>query len=367
MPDDKNNDYAIVIGIKAYSGLPPLSSAVDDAMRFIEWLRREDGGGITGEGRIIPILGDTSYNDWLKAEPNVDTIKNIFYKLGINLGKKIGRRLYIYFSGHGFTSEVDEIALAMANASPEYIENSISFSSFRNLFLQVRYFEEVIFILDCCREQAKFNFTPQSIAHIQLMKAKFEENNGNNAAGGGAPPVPAPVRDLAVLATAFGEQSFAPIDKDISKRRALLTKAMLEGLEGKAILHDGSITVGSLKQYISDRVKNLAKDYNVNQEAQIRDENSEGIIFRHAVPIPSINVKIKIDKSVKGKVTLYDRGKEQIFDIEQNGSVWDLTLEKRSNPPYFIESTNPVNLEKLDLSEAKEGEEYVFVFPGSKK
>jgi len=367
MAEDKSNDYAIVIGIKAYSGLTPLNSAVKDAMRFIEWLRHDDGGGIKGEGKLIPILGDTFTNDWLKAEPNVDTVKNIFYKLGINLGKKIGRRLYVYFSGHGFTFEVDEIALAMANASPEYIENSISFNAFRNLFLQVGYFDQVVFILDCCREQAKFDFTPQSVAHIKLMKERFEKNSGIVPVAGGTAPPPRIVRDLSVLATAFGEQSFAPMDKEIGERRGLLTKALLEGLGGKAVLHDGSITVASLKQYVYERVKILAKDHNVRQEAQIRDENSEGIVFKEAVAVPTINVRIEIDNSIKGKVTLYDRDKSHEFDTVKNGSVWEVNLENRSNPPYFLESNHPVNIEKLDLNKAKAGEDYVFSFPQSKK
>lgn len=367
MPEDKSRDYAVVIGIKAYSGLAPLSSAVQDAMRFIEWLRREDGGGISGDGKLIPILGDTFSNDLLNAEPNVNTIRNIFYKLGINRGERIGRRLYIYFSGHGFTSEVDEIGLAMANASRDYIDNSISFSAFRNLFLQVGYFDQVIFILDCCREQAKYDFSPQSVAHIKLMKEKFEKNNGLIPANGEAAPRPQIVRDLSVLATAFGEQSFAPPDIESGERRGLLTKALLEGLDGKAILHDGSITVASLKQYVSDRVKILAKDHNVIQEAQIRDENSEGIVFRDAFAVPMIYVRIEIDQSIKGKIILYDRDKSYEFDTANDNSVWDIILEHRSNPPYFLESTDPVIYEKLDLNNAKTGEQYVFSFPQSKK
>ncbi|MCY7375489.1 MAG: caspase family protein [Pyrinomonadaceae bacterium] len=375
MPDDKSKDYAIVIGIKAYVGLRPLNSAVEDAVKFAEWLRRPDGGGLTGNGQVIPILGETFYPEWLKAEPNADTIKSKIYELGINRGKKIGRRLYIYFSGHGFTDNADEIAMAMANASLNYLDNSISLNSFFNLFRQVGYFEQIIFILDCCREQTKYNFTPQSVANVQQMKSLFDAitdlaNGGNlpNATGAAAAEIPK-VRDLFVFATGYGEQSYAPTDKDIGERRGLLTKALLEGLEGQAALTDGSITVPSLRAFIQKRVKELAVDHKVTQEAQIRDENSEGILIKEpgSLPPPSqINVKINIQKTVKGSLILYDRDKSEVFDVQQSGFVWNIPLEKRIAPPYFLESTNPVSYEKLDLSNATVGEEYVFSFPQSK-
>ncbi len=378
MPDNKNKDYAIVIGIKAYVGLRPLNSAVDDAIKFAEWLRREDGGGLTGDGQVILILGEKFEPVWLKAEPNADTIRSNIYNLGINRGEKIGRRLYIYFSGHGFTDHADEIAMAMANAGLGYFDNSISLNSCHNLFQQVGYFEQVIFILDCCREQTKYNFTPQRIADVQQMKSLFEAKtkpaNGGEpqgAAGAAAEKVPK-VRDLFVLATGYGEQSYAPTDKDIGERRGLLTKALLEGLEGQAALPDGSITVASLRSFIEGRVKTLAGENNLPQEAQINDSNSEGILFKEAglLPPPQINVRIKIDKTVKGNLILYDREKSVRFDvaqIAQNDLVWNIQLEKRIAPPYFLESTNPVSYEKLDLSNATIGEEYVFSFPQTKK
>ena len=371
-----DKDYAIVIGIDAYTGLRPLKSAVKDAASFIEWLRRRDGGGLTDDGQVITIPGDTPESVWLNAKPNADTVRTKLYELGINRGEKIGRRLYVYFSGHGFTDTAEEIAMAMANAGMGFFTNSVSLNSLYNLFSQVGYFEQVVFILDCCREQTRYSFTPQEIGDVQYFKKIFDDKNGTinggeqpDITGTAAVKVPK-IRDLLVFATGYGEQSYAPTDKDIGERRGLLTTALLEGLKGQAALPDGSITAASLRGFIEKRVKELAKDNSLTQEAIVNDSNSEGIFFKEpgTLPPPShIDVKINIDESVKGNLILYDRDKKELFDIKKNGHIWNITLEKRLAPPYFLESTSPVNYEKLDLSNAVVGEEYVFSFPQSKK
>jgi hypothetical protein len=381
MSDDKNKDYALVIGIKSYVGLRPLNSAVKDAVAFAKWLQRKDGGGLTEMGQVDLILGETPYKEWLaKAEPNAGTIQTRLNNLGINRGEKIGRRLYIYFSGHGFTDNADEIAMAMANAGMGYFNNSISLNSFHNLFRQVGYFEQVIFILDCCREQTKYSFTPQSIIDIEYFKKLFEDKNAPAAAGGaagatgvGGVKVPK-VRDLFVLSSAYGEQSYAPTDKEIGERRGLLTKALLEGLEGSAAdPMDGSITVGRLREYIEKRVKELAEENDLPQEAQVRDENSDGIIIKAPgsfAPPDQIPVRISIDKKVKGNVTLFNLDKSVVFtakQIKDKKYILDLQLQKRFAPPYILHSADPPFSLMLDLSNANIGEVYEFSFHQSNK
>lgn len=377
MSDDKNKDYALVIGIKSYVGLRPLNSAVKDAVAFANWLRREDGGGLTEKGQVDLILGEAQDKEWLeKAYPHAGTIQAKLNNLGISKGEKIGRRLYIYFSGHGFTDNADEIAMAMANAGMGYFNNSISLNSFHNLFRQVGYFEQVIFILDCCREQTRYNFTPQSIIDVEYFKKLFEAKNapaGAGATGAGGVKVPK-VKDLFVLSSAYGEQSYALTDKDIGERRGLLTKALLEGLEGKAAdPMDGSITVGRLREYIEKRVNELAGENGLSQEAQIRDDNSDGILLKEPgsfAPPDQISVKITIDKKVKGDVTLFNLEKPIVYTAQQiaeNDYVWVIPLQKRFAPPYILHSANPPFSELLDLSNANIGEVYEFSFHQSNK
>lgn len=381
MPNDKNKDYALVIGIKSYVGLRPLNSAVKDAVAFANWLRREDGGGLTEKGQVDLILGETPYKEWLeKAHPNAGTIQTRLNNLGINRGEKIGRRLYIYFSGHGFTDNADEIAMAMANAGMGYFNNSISLNSFHNLFRQVGYFEQVIFILDCCREQTRYNFTPQSIIDVEYFKKLFEAKNAPadadtvaDATGAGGVKVPK-VRDLFVLSSAYGEQSYALTDKDIGERRGLLTKALLEGLEGAAAdPADGSINVVRLREYIEKRVNELAGENGLSQEAQIRDDNSDGILLKEPgsfAPPDRVSVEITIDKKVKGDVILFNLDKSIVYTAQQiaeNDYVWILPLQKRFAPPYILHSANPPFSELLDLSNANIGEVYEFSFHQSNK
>ncbi len=120
------------------------------------------------------------------------------------------------------------------------------------------------------------------------------------------------------------------------------------------------------------RVKELAGENSLEQEAQINDSNSEGILLKKAgsSPPPQINVKINIDKTVKGNLMLYDRDKIVRFteqEIAQNDFVWNIPLEKRFAPPYILYSDNPAFSDLLDLSNADVGKIHEFSFPQSKK
>jgi hypothetical protein len=101
------------------------------------------------------------------------------------------------------------------------------------------------------------------------------------------------------------------------------------------------------------------------QNPEVLDSKSDGIIFRKIkLPqVPKVNVHIKVDNSIKGDLTLFDKDKQTIFnrqEIEQDNCR--IALEKRELPPYILSSTNPKNSSNFALNEV-EGNEHEISFP----
>lgn len=354
MSNGAAKDFAIVIGINQYTSLPPLRSAVGDAIEFTKWLREE--AGLDGEGQIIPVFGDTFMTPWGQAKPDTSTIDTALDQLGIRKKPEIGNRLYFYFSGHGFTNDASDVGMIMANAAHDYLSRSVSMMGCKNLFRKIGYFKEVVFILDCCREQSPYSDVPSKPAvSIPALVNKFNLNG-----------IVPEVKDLYVLATGYGGLAFAPKDGD--ERRGLLTKALLEGLRTDvAANEDGTVTAASLREYIEDRIKVLAAGMAppASQEAEVDDSNSGGMILA-VRPVSVIDVHIKIDKSIKSELILFEK-EQKVFtaaEVAANGSVWKLKLRKRK-APYFFGSTNPEKTERVNLADAEEDKVYEFSFPRS--
>src|ERR1700754_2571551 len=107
--------YAIVIGLRKYPGFvdPPatLAGPEHDADGVHNWLASPQGGGLPDAN--IKRIKSSDFNAppdapwpghleqdaflWVEAmaKANADAMK----------GRKVGRRLYVYMSGHGFSSQ----------------------------------------------------------------------------------------------------------------------------------------------------------------------------------------------------------------------------------------------------------------------
>jgi hypothetical protein len=348
-------DYAIVVGIDKYSQLNQLTSAVDDAVEFIKWLRSENGANLKND-QIKEFYGDTAVSDPLDAKPIQKDIDRTLRDMGIKLGNPIGRRLYFYFSGHGFARTHDDIGMIMADASEESLNSNLGLRWYRELFRVVPYFQEVIFILDCCRETMPYDYEtqPPTIGNIKQLQNSFLANNPT-----ANPPA---VLDLVILGAAHAGKSLAAKSAQSDKKRGFLTQALLEALKGepKAADADGNITPASVRQYIVNRVRELAGGIQdttekKEQNPEIIDSNSDGIVFG-SIKLPTINVEIKVDPTLQGDLILYDRDKETRItaaDLSANGFVWKIKLIKRTSPPYFLENPDSGINKKLDLSKVE--------------
>src|SRR4051812_47010439 len=151
----KNPDhYAIVIGIDRYPQLPILEGPVSDATAFKDWLVSPDGGGLPEQNARL-ILTGAQTNDPLDAQPVKVEIDRALRDFGLERNKKIGKRLYFYFSGHGFGAKFDDVGMLMANASATRLGSNIGLRPFREFFNDFIFFDEIVYVLDCCRDNTQ--------------------------------------------------------------------------------------------------------------------------------------------------------------------------------------------------------------------
>lgn len=148
------DDHAIVVGIGRYSSssLADLEGPVNDAEAVVEWLREPEGGDVP-PGQIQTV---TSAQFSGEPRPVANDLYGAFENL-IDLGEQknpapVGKRLYIFMSGHGFGPAVREAALLMANAAPRRWGHNICGGAVADYFAAGGLFEEIFLLMDCCRD-----------------------------------------------------------------------------------------------------------------------------------------------------------------------------------------------------------------------
>jgi len=273
-------DYALVVGINKYANgdfLETLYGPCNDANNFVKWLFSEPGGQLPKE-HVTPF---TLLSDDVGQKPKTgDVIEAIKSLLALAPPEKpIGRRLYIFMAGHGVGPDLDDTGLLTAEATedaPSYIEGR----RYANLFRGRGVFEEIVLMMDCCRDYdgtlpaPVFPFKPRLVPGIKPPKYFY------------------------AYATGFGRDSREKeIDAQVS---GIFSHAVIAGLNGGAVDGDGRITGQSLERFIIKTVKTLLPA-GVNQLPEIRTDSemvfAEGFkprtgVVRIAATIPHAGVLI---------------------------------------------------------------------------
>jgi hypothetical protein len=320
-------DYAIVVGINQYPGLKrSLQAAENDATRFVEWLLSPDGGGLPKDntGLILSSNYDEPEIDF-DAQPIQRDIDRALAKFGIESERRLGRRLYFYFAGHGLGLKFNEVALLMANAADGRLHSNLGFHEYREFLREAAPFDEIVFILDCCRDIED---------RASPMRPIFTPRRDDSRA-----PF---VRDFVIMGARYGYRAYEPEQPGEQpgdrERRGLLTEALLEGLrEKKAHNERGHITAASLREFLKGRVPELAKVHGLTQEPEIPDVPDE-FIFGPDVEVPVKHVRVTAAPELNGQVVLrYGnwtvRKRKSTTDLP-----WDLSLE---DPGLYVVEHEP--------------------------
>ena len=335
--------YAIAVGIDTYPSLPRLRSSVGDATQFCEWLTDEDGGNIHPDNvRLIP-SPQTTPGDRFDAKPVREEIERVLRDFGVPLGNRIGRRLYFYFAGHGFGPSFDEVGMLMANAAPDSLGKNLGLRECRHYLHETGFFDEVVFIIDCCRDSTKEASTNAPDFKIQAAIGKAAQ-----------------IVDFVVLAAAYGAQAFAPVDPAHGERRGILTKALLEALRGdlRALDPKGRVTAATLQVFLKARVKVLATDEKLKQDPEI-PQNPDLVL--HQVDLNKIK-RLKVHVIAPARLTTgdliiregtnFEEIARQNVDEAREAQPWEIDLLPITR--YVIEHSDSDENRLLDPAKAKE-------------
>lgn len=152
-PTKREHDFALVVGVNDYPTFTPLNGAVDDATAFYNWLCDPNGGGVDEEKGHAKLV--TSTPDPKPKQEHVDAALRELIEAADAIGG--GRRLYVYFSGHGAAARdtADGVALLLADWSVQRAKIGLSSARYRDNLVDFGLFEELVVVLDCCRSHGK--------------------------------------------------------------------------------------------------------------------------------------------------------------------------------------------------------------------
>jgi len=165
-----DEDWAVVAGINYYPGFSNLQGPVLDTTLFKDWALTR---GFVPDDQLNHIKSpEAAPPDVYSAEPTREKIDDAFRRL-IRAAEpkrfhRLGRRLYIFFSGHGIVATGDRTpdyrgaALLMANADSNSLVLHVGARAAAEWFRAHGIFDEVILFTDCCRDQED-NISPSDL------------------------------------------------------------------------------------------------------------------------------------------------------------------------------------------------------------
>jgi len=351
------NDYAVIIGLQKYPGLDingtaPLSGAEKDALDFKGWILSTNHGNVNPENVKTILSSDyspsTSIDDAHPAILEVivafDNLRRASNKnMSEGLGPKVGRRLYIFMSGHGIAPTpygnriAKEAALLMANADPTNItapHYHLPGIYTLTWFCENNCFEEVFLFMDCCRD-----LTIVPSLNIYLPPKGNESNS----------------KFFYAFATKWSRRAKENEDEN-GEVSGVFTRTLLKGLYGAAAEpmdgEQGIITAASLKSYLYQNMKAFIKPEFLSTEAQEPDvdywpkEYDGKDIIVNTVPLQKFPVKLRLPSTASGSVQILFNGLQKVEELRINGNPELLTklargkysalTAKNNNPEYKI-------------------------------
>jgi hypothetical protein len=152
------DDYAILVGISHYRDegrFPTLEGPLNDVERIKDWLTSPLGGAVPStqvRSLITPqpaVLG--------KWSPNREAFVQEFNSIVLDpMGEFVSRegRLYLYFSGHGFSRLTDQATRAALYCADNFgkFQSNLAGTLYAEAAKRARLFREVVLIMDCCRD-----------------------------------------------------------------------------------------------------------------------------------------------------------------------------------------------------------------------
>lgn len=181
------HDFAILVGISRYKDsnqFPELNGPLNDVERIKQWLTGDED---VPSCQIFPLTTSASLlnkppEGWPPDtvwSPNRELFSRSFNEMAFddegNPRRREGR-LYLYFSGHGFSLSGDRSPSAALFSADNYglIHSNIAGTVYAEAVKRARLFKEVVLIMDCCRDVlGNYVYNPPDFNEV--------ENSGSDA------------------------------------------------------------------------------------------------------------------------------------------------------------------------------------------
>ncbi|HKG94999.1 MAG TPA: caspase family protein [Gemmatimonadaceae bacterium] len=344
------NDYAIVVGISDYPDLGGLDGPEYDARDFHAWL--VGPGGVPPANAAL-ILSSTfkppAFTSVLDAKPTMDAIQREFTRLDVIAGQNqaagngrvVGRRLYLYYSGHGFGPDLEEASILMADASPVRTGLHVPGKPWANWFLRAGYFKEVVLLMDCCRESyPRAPLNVPSFINLTAPDVKTANRFYGFSAGWGK---------------LSRERQFN------GRTHGVFTWTLLEGLRGAAADPAGNVTAVSLGSYLYNNMRafldpaDLGNDEVAKEPDLSYDANAgSGFVLAANVPVRTYPVTLAFSAATAGKgVRVFNDKFAPVGQTVAGAAPWGLSLPRGlylavadggAQQPIDVSGTGAVNV-----------------------
>lgn len=274
------DDRAIIVGIRDYpdQSFPPLRGPVNDAIQFYEWVTADDGGRLPKERATLivsdyegpeetrpEVLGKPVPKEASGAEPAWKRIDTAFRELRKECrGRRIGRRLYFYFSGHGLSIRRGHCGLYCADATR--VENTyFPCTTQVDWLIDAGAFAEILMFADCCRNRRP---TGSDLWSVQPI--------------GGDP------RKVQAVFLMAAQDGLSAKEKRLQgKTHGVFTWALLNALKGGAADERGRITVQKLVTYVATAMPDLlSAEEREDPEVSTYPEP----VFHPPLPLPDFEI-----------------------------------------------------------------------------
>lgn len=276
------DDWALVVGIAHYPHYGPtpnddndLGGPVHDAQDVASFLKTDYGvknvtlltslsqNGSAWTSKARPIRSDIEA--WLQ-ELMMQSLKNV----QAGSGPRVGRRLYIYLSGHGLAPRKSDRALVTANAMSRTLVDHVLATSWHEHLCNTKYFDEYVLWMDCCT-QARVTLLP-SVPPFEVKP----------------PLIPRPPQVLACAA----KYPYLAVELPLGpggEFRGVFTYELLQGLRGAAENPvTGGIRTRDIKEYLSSaiprHIAGLANSSEISTEADFLEEDDIEFKPAHGPP-----------------------------------------------------------------------------------
>jgi len=308
------DDYALLVGLSAYPALGEGGKVADlkgppfDVRAVRDWLQSDPNGpqlddqhvfvveSVPPTSYVVPAIGGGGGQlvDKYSMKPSVSEVESLVKRLADLADQRaaageryIGRRLYIYMSGHGFSPERMSACLYVGSAGPNSGDNVHATGWLRQL--QDRgYFQEYVLLMDCCMDSVWWSAKP---------KDPLSDTT----------PSDAPRATFIAFAAQRPKRAVAvamPTTDEPDRMLGAFTWAVVEGLKGAAADRYGRVTGRSLANWVRNAQPAVMTPADlgnpgISQEPDVLQEDS-GLIFVKGVSKPRYPVLIQCPDAVTG-------------------------------------------------------------------